>query len=125
MLESFAQMEKQIKETPKEQDEMMNKTAAQLNEQLKQEYTAKLSDWEHQYPQSPKLLIKQRLEEYLRLSSTVNFSAKLKDGPNSTKIFVTDEYELTDGKWKQCFRAGKEANEAAQKVVRDWLKDLN
>lgn len=77
--------------------------------------------WEAAFPEDPSVLVKQRLEEYLKLVSTVDFNAQLAD-KDGRKRFVNPAYEKKSNKWKACFRAGKEVNEVVTAFVKNWLK---
>lgn len=77
--------------------------------------------WIKLYPQDPVVMIKTRLQEYLQISSTVDFSAKL-TGTGKKQTFVNPVYEKKILKWKDIYRAGKEVNEVITIFVKDWLK---
>lgn len=94
----------------------MKKTVAQL-EDTNPERTA----WEKKYPVNPSAFVKTRLEEYLSLVATVDFSAQLTPKGNRM-IFVNPEYERKSKKWKAIFRAGKEVNQEVTAFVKEWLK---
>jgi len=70
-------------------------------------------------PADPKELVRSRLKEFLEVSSTVDFDAKL-----IGKTFADAAYESKDQKWKMYFRAGKPVIEAAQDEVRKWLQEV-
>lgn len=91
--------------------------------QRQQEYDKALSDWEQRYPVDPKALIKQRLQEFLALSGTVDFAAATKADGNKVR-FVNPEYERKPANWKLCFRAGKPAVDAARAFATSWEKEL-
>jgi hypothetical protein len=38
--------------------------------------------------------------------------------------FANEDYEGKPAEWKICFRAGKEATEAARAFARSWLTEL-
>lgn len=79
--------------------------------------------WEKKYPADPSGIIKKRLEEYLALSATVDFSAQLTPADKyGKKKFMNPEYEKKSNKWKACYRAGKEVNDVVTAFVREWLK---
>lgn len=77
--------------------------------------------WERKYPVEPSSYIKSRLEEYLSLMATVDFSAKLA-AKGGKMIFVNPAYEKKNVKWKAIFRSGKEVNDAVTAFVKEWLK---
>lgn len=113
----------QMAQIPYEQDTEMNVHMRQAFEQGMTEYNAKVTAWEKEYPVDPKPFIKKRLQQYLDLVSTVDFSANLKD-QNKVKVFTDEGYEKKSSLWKRCYRAGKEANDAAKLAVSAWLKEL-
>jgi hypothetical protein len=77
-------------------------------------------DNEDRYPADPQKLIKRRLEEFLEISESVDFDAKLHGSS-----FANAEYEAKSDKWKMCYRAGKEVIGAAREEAQTWLKELN
>jgi hypothetical protein len=89
-----------------------------------QSYNKQLSDWDKTFPPDPVDAIKARLQAYLALSDSVDFTAALTDLTNGKRLFVNPEYEKKSWTWKKCYRAGKEANAAARQAVWAWLKGL-
>ncbi len=77
--------------------------------------------WEKTYPADPAPLIKKRLQEYLQIAPTVDFTAKL-TGSGKRQIFVNPVYEKKSLKWKAIYRAGKEVNDVVTAFVKEWLK---
>lgn len=77
---------------------------------------------EKKYPSDPMDLIKQRLTDFLQISSEVDFDAELKSGSNT---FKNPDYEKKDGYWKMCYRAGREVVAAAREEAKKWLDELN
>ncbi len=77
------------------------------------------ADDEKKYPADANELIKQRLKEFLSISATVDFDAKL-----NGSMFANPDYEAKDGQWKMCFRAGRGVVEAAREEAQAWLKEL-
>lgn len=80
------------------------------------------AELEKKYPADPVDLIKQRLNQFLEISETVDFDATLK--PNSS-TFSNPDYEKKDGYWKMCYRAGREVVAAAREEAKKWLDELN
>jgi hypothetical protein len=76
---------------------------------------------EKKYPADGMELVKKRLADFLRISATVDFDAKL-DGGNA---FVNPEYEKKSSEWKMCYRAGKDVVEAARVEAQKWLDELD
>jgi flagellar biosynthesis GTPase FlhF len=122
-IEMTKNMLKEAEHPNKEQDAQMDTYTAQANEQSKKDYQEKLAQWEKEYPaNNPRPLIKRRLQEFLSATENIDFNAKLVDR-DSRKVFANPEYEQKDGNWKLCFRAGKEATEAARAFAQSWLNE--
>lgn len=85
--------------------------------------TPNKTQWERSYPENPDMLLKSRLEEYLKLVATVDFSAKLVDDRGKKK-FANPAYEGQSLKWKAIYRAGKEVNDEVTRFAKSWLKEL-
>ena len=77
------------------------------------------SDTEKKAPADPNEMLKMRLQEFLDVSSTVDFSAQVSGGR-----FVKSEYESKSPQWKMCYRAGKEVIQVAREEAQVWLKEL-
>lgn len=77
--------------------------------------------WEKAYPADPTILVKKKLQDYLQLVATVDFTAKLTSSGNRAKFF-NPVYEKKSLQWKACYRAGKEVNDVVTAFVKDWLK---
>jgi len=78
--------------------------------------------WEKTYPANPAAIIKKRLEEYLQVAATLDFTAKL-TGTGKKQTFVNPVYEKKSLKWKAIYRAGKEVNDVVAVFIKDWLKE--
>lgn len=92
----------------------------QITEGMKKPFPGK-TEWEKMYPADPAAMIKARLQEYLSLVATVDFSAKL-TGTGRKQTFVNPVYEKKSLKWKAIYRAGKEVNDVVTAFVKDWIK---
>ncbi len=77
--------------------------------------------WEKMFPADPSVVVKKRLQEYLQLAATVDFTAKL-TGTGKKQTFVNPVYEKKPLKWKAIYRAGKEVNDVVTAFVKEWLK---
>ena len=98
-------------------------------EKLQQEerirsYKEYLQQWENNYPEDYRVMIKNRLQKFIDLASTVDFNAELKD-VNGKKKFVNPVYEAKAYDWKQIFRAGKDVTETATASAQQWIKELS
>lgn len=121
-------LEKTLKElhnmSPKH-DSMMSQMFTKMRDEALVDYNYQIEFWKERFPENGKLFVKARLDEYLALAASVDFSAQLKPGPNGVLVFVEPEYENKNYHWKMCYRAGREANTAAIRIVREWLRELN
>ena len=87
-------------------------------------YQERLTNWEKEYPVDYREKIKQRLQKFIDLSATVDFTAELKQVGNKKK-FVNPVYEGKAYDWKQIYRAGREVIEPARQFAEQWIKELN
>jgi hypothetical protein len=75
------------------------------------------------YPANPEQLVARRLREFLDYSATVPESAVLV--PRGGKmVFADPELEKKPEYWKQLYRAGKPARDAARAAAAAWLGTL-
>jgi DNA-binding TFAR19-related protein (PDSD5 family) len=86
-------------------------------------YEAALQAWDAEYPEAPARVIARRLKAFLAASASVDFSAKL-ELRNGRMRFVDAADEARSGEWKLCYRAGKEAVDAARLAAAAWLHEL-
>jgi hypothetical protein len=76
------------------------------------------------YPANPERLVARRLREFLDYSATVPDSAVLV--PRGGKmVFADPVLEKKPDYWKQLYRAGKPARDAARAAATAWLKSLD
>lgn len=93
------------------------------NEENMAIYREDLKRWEAEYPLNMKALLKQRLNQFLQQTATIDYNAKLV--PFGRKmIFADPELEAKDPFWKACFRSGKRTLEAARVFAQQWLAEL-
>ena len=93
------------------------------SEDRKRSYRERLARWEKEYPVDFNVKIKERLQQFLTLSATVDFDAELKQVGNKKK-FVNPTYEGKSYDWKQIYRAGKDLIEPARAFAEKWLSEL-
>jgi hypothetical protein len=86
-------------------------------------YEAALQKWDADYPEAPARVIARRLMAFLATSASVDFSAKL-EPHNGRMRFVDAANEARSAEWKLCYRAGKEAVDAARLAAAAWLQEL-
>ena len=77
--------------------------------------------WNKRFPEDPAIAVKNKLQEYLAISSTVDFNATL-NGVGKNQKFNNPDYEKKSLKWKSIYRAGKEVNEVVSAFAKEWLK---
>jgi len=117
-----AQMET-MEKNPEQRETMRQAKEMSATEDQKS-YKKKLEAWEKQYPADPRALIKMRIKAFLTASAGIDFAAKLM--PQGKKmVFANAQYEQKPPEWKLCFRAGREATEAARAFAQSWLAELD
>lgn len=79
--------------------------------------------WEENYPADCKVFIKGRLQHYLDVAKTVDFSAALVE-KGGRQRFVNPTYQGKNNEWKMIFRAGKDVYDETKPFVEQWLKEL-
>jgi hypothetical protein len=111
-------LDKKVKEATQKQIDEMKAALAMGNDPAPNK-----TKWEKNYPADVNQLLKRRLQQYIDLAATVDFSATLV--PRGSKmIFANPEYEKKSLQWKACYRAGKEVNAVVTAFARDWMKAL-
>jgi hypothetical protein len=122
MEEAIKEMEAQMAEMGKdpEQMAMMREMMEMQNTEDRERHEEQVREWEENFPADPRILIRNRIREFLETSADVDFSAKLVRS-GSVMRFADSEYEEKSPDWKLCFRAGKEAVEAAREFAQSWL----
>jgi hypothetical protein len=116
-----AQMEAMGKDP--QQKELMGQMTEMARAEDKKRYEEQLKAWEEKFPNEPRVLIKRRINDFLAASADVDFSAKLLLRGDKM-VFANEEYEQKPPEWKICFRAGREATEAARAFAKSWLAEL-
>lgn len=123
--ESRKQMEKEIKEAeaelktlPPEMRKQFQETIAEMRAAL-DPYGQEMKEFEAEYPEDPNALVSMRLKEFLTLTASIDFNARLVD-----TRFADPALESKPNQWKACYRAGREATEAARAFAAQWLKEL-
>ena len=86
-------------------------------------YQSDMQRWAEQYPASPEILVRQRLQAFLTECGDVDFSATLQ-ARDRKMVFVNPDYEARSAEWKMCYRAGPAAVGAARAAATAWLKEL-
>ncbi len=122
--EAVREMRKQAAEMQKPEMKSILRQGAEMESAAKQqEYQNRMKQWEDRIPADPRVLIARRIRAFLEMSKDVDFSAKLV-AAGSKMRFADERYEEKPGEWKLCFRAGREATEAARAFAKSWLAEL-
>jgi len=116
-----AQMEAMEKDP--QQKAMLKQAFEMQAAQEKEDYANRLKEWEEEFPADARKLIVRRMTEFLEASEDVDFSAKLIPSGGRMKFALT-EFEDKPALWKLCYRAGKEAVQAAREFASAWLAEL-
>jgi hypothetical protein len=126
MAPAIKQMEEQIERMSK--DSTMKNIMKQGYEQQavgdQKAYQDRLAAYEKQYPADPRILIANRLRQFLDLSKDIAFDAKLVPAGGGMMKFADPQLENKSSHWKMCYRAGKAPIEAARAFAAEWLKQL-
>lgn len=126
------QMEEMVKQVKAQQAAMRNDTqmqqmiesaSNQQEQDARQRHQAAVRKYETDHPKNPDDLIANRLREFLALSATVDYEARLVKSGGLMR-FERAEFEAKPAEWKLCFRAGKDAADAARAFASEWLKEL-
>ena len=120
------QMEASIEKAAKDPQmaAIMKQSFAQANISDQKEFQDRLAKYEKKYPPDPRVLIAARLHEFLALSQDVAFDAKLVPGGGGKMRFADPQYEAKSGEWKLCYRAGRDAVQAARAFATQWLRQI-
>lgn len=106
-----------------QQKEMMRQGTALAAEEDRKRHEEELREWEQRFPADPRVLIRRRIQEFLAMSAGVDFAAALVPRGDQMK-FASAAFEQKPPEWKLCYRAGREATEAARSFARAWLAEL-
>ncbi|HVU96748.1 MAG TPA: hypothetical protein VHE34_16075 [Puia sp.] len=80
-------------------------------------------NWQKQYPEDCRLFIKGRIQQYLTLAATVDFSATTHE-KNGKQVFDKQDYQYKSNDWKMIYRAGKEVYDVTKPFAEKWLQEL-
>ena len=76
------------------------------------------------FPSTPKEMVKKRLKEFIEISGTIDYNAKI-EKRGSKYYFVDSRYEQKDPTWKLMYRCGKEVMIPARAYAQQWLAQLS
>lgn len=126
-------MEAALEESLKQQMALLNDKEAMgqmgtMYEQEKKarqaEYQEKLKKWQGDFPPEPQQMVARRLQEFLQVSATVDYTA-MTTTRNGRLVFVNEGYENKPKAWKLCFRVGRETVDAARTAAAAWVAEIN
>ncbi|HET7437845.1 MAG TPA: hypothetical protein VFN10_24280 [Thermoanaerobaculia bacterium] len=119
----FAQKYSAFRENYKPGEPGWEDLSADELKEMKKQYAADLAQWNQDYPANSKVLLAQRLREFLEVSANVDYNAKLVRSGSKMR-FANENYESESGEWKLCYRAGKAPVEKARAFAKAWLAEL-
>lgn len=122
MVKSMRAQQEAMQKDPQMQA-MLAQGAKAAEEAGEKQYRERLSQYDKDHPKNPDVLIARRLQEFLDISSTVDFDAKLVKRGSLMRFEKTEDEERSN-EWKLCYRAGREATAAARTFAAAWLKEL-
>ena len=102
----------------------MKQALAGQAENSQKQYQQELAKYEQRHPADPKVLIANRLHQFLDLTKDMHWDAKLVPAGGGAMRFADPQLESRSDQWKLCFRAGKDAVDAARTFAMEWLKQL-
>lgn len=87
------------------------------------DYKKYTKEWEQRYPEDNKVFIRTRIQQYLALAATVDFTATTHESKGK-QVFDKSEYQGRNNDWKMIYRAGKEVYEVTRSFAEKWLPEL-
>jgi len=87
------------------------------------DYQKFTKEWEQRYPEDSKVFVKARIQKYLALAATVDFTATTHEA-HSKQIFDKAEFQYKSNDWKMIYRAGKEVYETTKTFAEKWLQEM-
>jgi hypothetical protein len=128
-----------LKELPPEQRQAVEKQLGVMREQMTQidelartqaeqerlahEDAKRLPPDPAVMPADPNVALKSALNDFLAGTAGVDYAAVTRE-TRGIRVFANASYESKPSPWKMCFRAGREACEAARGAARTWLREL-
>jgi len=98
----------------------MEKGHVMMAEMQQQNHVRAAKEFEKKYPENPQQLIATRLRDFLAVSATVPAEAALVERDGKLR-FVDRKFEGQGDFWKQLYRSGKPAVDAARQAATTWL----
>lgn len=119
---AIREAEAEMKHVPPDLQKELREQIAELRASL-DPYALDLKEFESRYPEDPNALVAARLRQFLALSATIDYDARLVQ-QSGTMRFADERLEANSSDWKFCYRAGREATDAARAFAAQWLKEL-
>jgi len=88
-----------------------------------EDYKKYTKEWENQYPEDSRLFIRARIQKYLSIAATVDFSATTHER-NGKQVFDKQEYQYKSNDWKMIYRAGKQVYDVSKPFSEKWIQEL-
>jgi len=88
-----------------------------------EDYKKYSAQWQEEYPEDCRLFVKRRIQKYLSLATTVDFTATTHE-KNGRQIFDKQEFQYKSNDWKMIYRAGKEVYNVAKPFTEKWIQEL-
>ncbi|MBN8855157.1 MAG: hypothetical protein BGO55_24880 [Sphingobacteriales bacterium 50-39] len=122
-IDEFKNMIKEYQDPKNTTIEMIYQQEVATNKGALDRYKADLKHWETEYPADSKQFVKARMQHYLSVAATVDFSAQLTE-QFGKKRFVNPAYQSKNNEWKLIYRAGKDVYEQTRVFIEQWMKEL-
>jgi hypothetical protein len=119
---AIKQAEAEMKTLPPEMQKQFQASIAEMKASM-DPHAKELKEFEARYPEDPSALVANRLKEFLTLTAGIDYNARLVSEGGKQR-FADRTLEGKPADWKFCFRAGREATEAARASATQWLKEL-
>ncbi|MDB5197546.1 MAG: hypothetical protein JWP88_1917 [Flaviaesturariibacter sp.] len=123
VLEMFKKNLVEYKKPNSEMIELFYSSEIMGEESRQREAEQRLERWMKDYPTDYRQMIKTRLQTFLDLAETVDFSAQLKEQGGKLR-FVNPHYEAKPSDWKLIFRAGKEVSQPSVAFAKAWIGEI-
>lgn len=123
MIESFKANLAEYKKPDSEMIDMFYMAETMGHQGRLKEVRERKERWEREYPADYRQLIKARLQTFIDLAETVDFSAKTKP-EGGKQVFVNPNYETQSPEWKQIFRSGAAVIKPAVAFAKAWIAEI-
>jgi len=103
--------------------ELLYRSQLDRRKQELEDYKKYSGQWQDEYPEDNRIFVRRRLQKYLSLAATVDFSATTHE-KNGKQIFDKSDYQYKSNDWKMIYRAGKDVYDVARPFAEKWLQEL-